>query len=198
MPYGWQTSAMGPHIARRYTTPHWFQIHEKRGDPLRTSSFTRLPILTSLGITGSSSARRHLSSSRDMGNLGRPELAKRPRELALFNLAIDSKVRSCDLVKLRVRDISHGDRVAARATVMQQTTHRPVQFENHRSDPRITRRLDSMRCIEVRRFSVPESASLLAASLDLPRRAHRPWPWRWLSRPKSDRLGRSAAAQWSR
>jgi hypothetical protein len=51
------------------------------------------------------------------------------RELALFNLAIDSKLRSCDLLNLRVRDICHGDRVAARAIVLQQKTQRPVQFE---------------------------------------------------------------------
>jgi integrase len=56
-------------------------------------------------------------------------LAKRVRELALFNLAVDSKLRSCDLVKLRVKDVTRGDRVAARAIVMQQKTGRPVQFE---------------------------------------------------------------------
>jgi integrase len=44
-------------------------------------------------------------------------------------LAIDSKLRACDLVKLRVRDVSHGDRIAARTIVMQQKTQRPVQFE---------------------------------------------------------------------
>ncbi len=59
----------------------------------------------------------------------RLQLAKRIRELAMFNLAVDSKLRSCDLVKLRVRDVTHGDRVASRAIVMQQKTHRPVQFE---------------------------------------------------------------------
>jgi integrase len=59
----------------------------------------------------------------------RLQLGERLRELALFNLAIDSKPRSCDLLKLRVRDVSHGDRVAARAIVMQQKTQRPVQFE---------------------------------------------------------------------
>ncbi|MHB1117815.1 tyrosine-type recombinase/integrase [Sideroxydans sp.] len=48
---------------------------------------------------------------------------------ALFNLAIDSKLRACDLVKLKVRDISHGEHIASRATVMQQKTQRPVQFE---------------------------------------------------------------------
>jgi len=59
----------------------------------------------------------------------RLQLAERVRELAMFNLAVDSKLRSCDLVRLRVRDIPHGDRVAARAIIMQQKTHRPVQFE---------------------------------------------------------------------
>ena len=59
----------------------------------------------------------------------RLQLAKRIRELALFNLAIDSKLRGCDLIKLRVTDISHGGYISARALVMQQKTHRPVQFE---------------------------------------------------------------------
>lgn len=57
------------------------------------------------------------------------QLNKRARELALFNLAIDSKLRGCDLVALRVRDIAHGNQVAPRAIVMQQKTRRPVQFE---------------------------------------------------------------------
>ena len=43
----------------------------------------------------------------------------RVRELALFNLGIDSKLRGCDLVGLKVRDICHGDQVASRAMVMQ-------------------------------------------------------------------------------
>lgn len=47
----------------------------------------------------------------------------------MFNLAIDSKLRGCDLVGLRVRDLSHGDRISTRALVMQQKTHLPVQFE---------------------------------------------------------------------
>ena len=59
----------------------------------------------------------------------RLELSKRIRDLALFNLAIDSKLRACDLVQLKVRDISHGDRISSRAIVMQQKTERPVQFE---------------------------------------------------------------------
>jgi integrase len=59
----------------------------------------------------------------------RLQLRKDIRELALFNLAIDSKLRSCDLVALRVRDICQGERVATRAIVMQRKTQRPVQFE---------------------------------------------------------------------
>ncbi len=59
----------------------------------------------------------------------RLQIASRIRELALFDLAIDSKLRACDLVRLRVRDVAHGERVAARTIVMQQKTQRPVQFE---------------------------------------------------------------------
>jgi integrase len=51
------------------------------------------------------------------------------RDLALFNLAIDSKLRSCDLVSLRVDDIGVGGHVRDRATVIQHKTGRPVQFE---------------------------------------------------------------------
>jgi len=57
------------------------------------------------------------------------QLGKRIRDLALFNLAIDSKLRGCDLVDLRVRDIAHGNQIMPRAMVMQQKTQRPVQFE---------------------------------------------------------------------
>lgn len=59
----------------------------------------------------------------------RLELAGDIRKLALFNLAIDSKLRACDLVGLRVRDIAHGAHVAPRACVIQRKTQRPVQFE---------------------------------------------------------------------
>jgi integrase len=56
-------------------------------------------------------------------------MENRGRELALFNLGIDSKLRGCDLVALKVRDVCHGDQVASRAVVMQHKTQRPVQFE---------------------------------------------------------------------
>jgi len=51
------------------------------------------------------------------------------RDLALFNLAIVSKLRSCDLVALRVQDICLAGRVKDRAVIIQKKTHRPVQFE---------------------------------------------------------------------
>lgn len=59
----------------------------------------------------------------------RLQLGQRTRELAMFDLGLDSKLRACDLVKLRVRDISHGEHISARAIVMQQKTSLPVQFE---------------------------------------------------------------------
>ena len=59
----------------------------------------------------------------------RLQLAKKTRDLTLFNLAIDSKLRGCDLVNLRVRDIAHRACISPRAIVIQQKTHRPVQFE---------------------------------------------------------------------
>ena len=59
----------------------------------------------------------------------RLQLKGRIRELALFNLAIDSKLRGCDLVRIKVRDISSGHRINSRAMVMQQKTHQAVQFE---------------------------------------------------------------------
>ena len=56
------------------------------------------------------------------------QLDKRIRDLALFNLAVDSKLRGCDLVNLRVRDVVHGSQIMARAMVVQRKTQRPVQF----------------------------------------------------------------------
>ena len=46
------------------------------------------------------------------------------RELAMFNLAIDSKLRACDLVRLRVCDVVQGSRIASRAIIMQRKTKR--------------------------------------------------------------------------
>jgi len=59
----------------------------------------------------------------------RLQIEEKHRELALFNLAIDSKLRACDLLNLRVSDVSQGSRIASRAAVVQQKTQRSVQFE---------------------------------------------------------------------
>ena len=59
----------------------------------------------------------------------RLELSGNIRDLALFNLAIDSKLRGGDLTRIRVSDISNGFTIQKRALVMQQKTHQTVQFE---------------------------------------------------------------------
>jgi integrase len=59
----------------------------------------------------------------------RLQMANNRKELALFNLAIDSKLRSCDLIKLRISDVSQVRRISSRAMILQQKTQVPVQFE---------------------------------------------------------------------
>ena len=56
------------------------------------------------------------------------ERERRLRDRALFDLAIDSKLRGCDLVKVRIGDLVSGGRVRHRAITVQQKTGRPVQF----------------------------------------------------------------------
>ena len=62
----------------------------------------------------------------------RLQLDHRARELALFNLAIDSKLRGCDVVGLHVRDVFQGSHVTPRAIVMQKKTQRPVRSPSKR------------------------------------------------------------------
>jgi integrase len=59
----------------------------------------------------------------------RLELRRRVRDLALFNLAIDSKLRGCDLVRIRVEDVWAGGEAKSRGIIVQKKTGRPVQFE---------------------------------------------------------------------
>jgi site-specific recombinase XerC len=59
----------------------------------------------------------------------RLEIADRVRDLALFNTAIDSKLRGCDLVKLKVADVYAASRVKERASIIQSKTQKPVRFE---------------------------------------------------------------------
>jgi len=57
------------------------------------------------------------------------QVEERARDLALFNLAFDSKLRGCDLVALKVDDVAPGGYSVDRATVRQKKTGRPVKFE---------------------------------------------------------------------
>ena len=59
----------------------------------------------------------------------RLQVEQRLRDLALFDLALDSKLRGCDLVALKVSDVASGDRVRSRSMILQRKTGRPVHFE---------------------------------------------------------------------
>lgn len=59
----------------------------------------------------------------------RLQLAGDTRGLALFNLALDSKLRGCDLVRLTVRDVAPNGRILQRSAIVQQKTGQPVSFE---------------------------------------------------------------------
>lgn len=59
----------------------------------------------------------------------RLEIAENHRDLALFNMAIDSKLRGCDLVKLKVADVYAAGQVKERASVIQSKTQKSVRFE---------------------------------------------------------------------
>jgi hypothetical protein len=88
------------------------------------------------------------------------------RELALFNLAIDSKLRGCDLVALRVRDICHGDQVAARAVVMQHKTQRPVQFEITPATRESVQKWIKQAALKAEDFPLPKSYPWITAPGD--------------------------------
>ncbi len=59
----------------------------------------------------------------------RLELAENHRDLALFNMAIDCKLRGCDLVKMKVVDVMASGHIKERASVLQSKTQKPVKFE---------------------------------------------------------------------
>jgi len=77
-------------------------------------------------------ARRSEGPVQAQGNLGNAHAAAARAPIAQSRVVepgLDSKLRACDLVSLKVRDISHGEHIASRATVQQKKTKRPVQFE---------------------------------------------------------------------
>lgn len=89
----------------------------------------------------------------------RLQLGHRTRELALFDLGLDSKLRACDLVRLRVRDVCHGDRVATRAIIL------------HRKRPSRSS-LKSPSQLEMRLFEWMKEAALTTDDFLFPSRLH--------------------------
>jgi integrase len=96
----------------------------------------------------------------------RLQMASNVRELAMFNLAIDSKLRACDLTRLQVQDVRHGSHLASRATVMQQKTQRPVQFEITEQTRESFEAWIEARGLKAGGFSVPEPDSYIIAPVD--------------------------------
>jgi integrase len=113
----------------------------------------------------------------------RLQVAHRIRDLALFNLALDSKLRACDLVALRVDDMALNGRVRSRATIMQRKTGRPVQFEIteqtreavgrwlekkdlHKGEPLFPSRIDRRRPMTTRQYARLLAFWLRAIGLD--------------------------------
>ena len=80
----------------------------------------------------------------------------RIRDLAMFNVAIDSKLRGCDVVALTVEDIAPNGYAIDRATVRQKKTGRPVKIRVDRPNPSSRRRLPASVGQEVRRVSIHE------------------------------------------
>ena len=112
------TATFGPEPVFTRHSQRW----ESAMDQINCASPRRTP--SNKGKTG-----RLECAAEVKGNLGyscATAAGATAQELAMFNLAIDSKLRSCDFVKLRVRDVCHGDRVATPAIEMQQKTQRPV------------------------------------------------------------------------
>lgn len=73
--------------------------------------------------------KRPLTPKHVWASRVRLELAENRRDLALFNLAIDSKLRGCDLVKMKVVDVMASGQIKERASVLQSKTQKPVRFE---------------------------------------------------------------------
>jgi site-specific recombinase XerC len=75
---------------------------------------------------------RRQAPAEAAAGLGNPlffDQHRRVRDRALFDLAIDSKLRGCDVVKIKIRELVAGNDIRTRAIVVQQKTRRPVQFE---------------------------------------------------------------------
>lgn len=96
----------------------------------------------------------------------RLQMEGRVRELALFNLGKDSKLRGCDLVALKVGDVGHGDLLASRAIVMQHKIQRPVQFEITQATRDALQALDQASRAEAGGLPVPQPTPRLTSPGD--------------------------------
>jgi site-specific recombinase XerC len=113
----------------------------------------------------------------------RLQVAQRHRDLALFNLALDSKLRACDLVTLRVDDIALNGKVRCRATILQRKTGHSVQFDStertreavgrwlhrkglHKGQPLFPSRIDREKPISTRQYARLLGSWLQSIGLD--------------------------------
>jgi integrase len=113
----------------------------------------------------------------------RLQLAERHRDLALFNLAIDSKLRGCDVVKVGIEDVVLSGSVRSRAAVVQQKTGKPVTFEitdqtkaalrhwlrctgSRQRGPLFPSPIDLKRCISTRQYARLVGAWVKTIGLD--------------------------------
>lgn len=94
-------------------------------DEVRHNS-RKKPVITAGKLTGQKPA---LKMKEVWSIRARLEISNNVRDLALFNMAIDSKLRGCDLVRLIVSDVAVGGEMKARGAIIQKKTGRPVQFE---------------------------------------------------------------------
>jgi hypothetical protein len=100
-------------------------------------------------------------------------MAGKTREVVLFNRAIDSKLRGCDLVRLRVPDVPHGAHGLSRATIVEQKTQRPVRFEVTEQTRETVAAWVAEAKLSAGDYLYPEAAAWVSASLHSPVCPHR-------------------------
>jgi hypothetical protein len=110
----WRTSGLGrqaPLAGRK-----WDSFLQRR---ISWNPILVIPSSLCHGTKAAWSGRRHHLKLKEISAIRiRRQLAGKVRDLALFNLAIDSKLRGCDLVSLRICDIAQGKSIFQRAVVM--------------------------------------------------------------------------------
>ena len=98
----------------------------------------------------------------------RLQIERRVRDLALFDIALDSKLRGCDVVALRLADIMAAGSLRRRATIIQQKTGRPVQFEITRADAPLAHGLAQSQARRRGRLAVSQPDASGRAPVDAP------------------------------